>query len=430
MSLESVKRKSLMITNDEMLATQETSDALSSGVPELVISQLYILPQTVQVTDTVTLGADVRNDGSAESGVFTVRFTLDSETREVQFPSIAPGASHWEEWEHAPLNPGEHMLSVELDAQNQAPEANKYGNTASLRFQVNPEEIADIEAALTSSDASAAPDFGASDLNDDLALGSADAASLLDPTIPAPIVTQVGTAILVTVYFGHDDFVLDTANLAAVEALGEQIHFMVNPEVTVDGYTSGEGDAAHNQQLSAMRRDAVIALLRRANDSAQFGGAAHGASDFAEPETGKGAELAAQRARNRRVTIFVTGLAEPEKEKGPVFRPPDHTPTEQELLEERLNRAVKQPSDWLKSDGDRASVINKLWEKVDEAVDSVTKKFTDNKKIRDAIKDGVHKAIEKGAEELFDKAVDQTSLGDDAKEGIKSGIKAVLELKP
>lgn len=407
-----------MMTNEDMVVAETTA--------ELAVVQIYVLPATIQATDTVTLGADVRNDGGAESGAFLVRFTLDSETRDVQFPSIAPGASHWEEWQHEPLHLGEHTLSVELDVQNEVREGNKYDNTASLRFYVNGDAIADAAAALMNGGL----ELGDANLADtDAVLGSADTASLLDPTIPAPIITRVGTSILVTVYFGHNDFVMDMANLAAVEALGERIHFMVNPEVTVDGYASGEGNAADNMRLSEMRREAVIALLRQANDSSQFGGTAHGESDFAEPETGKGAELEAQRARNRRVTIFVTGLAEP-KEKRPNFDPPNPTPTEEEILEERLNRAVKQPSNWPKSGGDKTSIINKLWEKVDEAVDNVTKKFTDNKKIRDAVKDGVHKAIEKGAEELFDRAVDQTSLGNDAKEGIKNGIKAVLELKP
>jgi outer membrane protein OmpA-like peptidoglycan-associated protein len=363
-----------------------------------------------------------------------VRFALDgSDTNEIQFPSIAPGTSHWEEWQHAPLNAGEHTFSVLLDVFNQVSEGAKDDNTQALPFYVAEAELPVLQSDVVLA-AGQQPDDEALALNsDDAGENHAldlDLANLLEPTIAEPLSTQIGTAILVTVYFGHNDFVLDTRNLAAVEALGERIHFMVNPEITVDGYASGEGNAAENMQLSEMRRQAVMALLRRANDGAQFAGVAHGESDLAEPETGKGAELEAQRARNRRVTIFVTGLAEPPKPKGPDLDPPQPIPTEQEMMEERLNRAVKQPSQWPNPGGDRSSVINKLWEKVDEAVEQVTKKFTDNKKIRDAIKDGVHKATEKGAEELFDRAVDQTSLGNDAKEGIKNGIKAVLELKP
>jgi len=300
-------------------------------------------------------------------------------------------------------------------------EGNKNDNTASLSFQVTGEAISDAAldpgtAALTSSDST---------------LDLAGAPSLFASTIPAPLVTQVGTAKLVTVYFGHDDFVLDTPNFAAVEALAEQIHFMVDPKIKVDSYASGEGKAAENQRLSEMRRETVIALLSKANTSAQFDGVAHGASEFAEAETGKGAELEAQRAQNRRVTIFILGGAavEPEK-KIKIFPPPPDPPTEEEILEQRLREALKQPSNWPQSGGDKTSVINKLWEKVDDIVDGVTGKFTDNKKIRKAIKDGVHKAIEKGSEEILDQALDQTSLGTSEKAAIKAGIKATLQIRP
>jgi subtilase family serine protease len=118
-----------MTTNEEL--------ALTDATAELAIAQIYVLPETIQAEDAVTLGADVRNDGTAESGAFQVRFTLDnSETHDVEFSTIPPGASHWEEWMHEPLTPGEHLLAVQLDVQDQVREGNKYDNAASLAFQV------------------------------------------------------------------------------------------------------------------------------------------------------------------------------------------------------------------------------------------------------------------------------------------------------
>lgn len=420
-----------MFSSEDVTLADANVDASTMTLAELAVAQLYVLPQTLQAADAVTFGADVRNEGGAESGAFTVRFTLDSsETHDVEFPSIAPNASHWQEWQHEPMNAGEHLLSVQLDVQDQVRKGNKYDHSASLPFQVNEAAIADIAGAFANADLAGALDLATTNLLDgDAASEFADAASLFGSTIPAPVVTRVGTSMLITVYFGHDAFVLDTSNLAAVEALAKELYFMVKPEVKVDGYASGEGNAADNVKLSGMRRETVIALLTGANRDAQFDGAAHGASDFAKAETGKGEELEGHRAQNRRVTIFVTGLAEPEKEKPPVLHPPDHIPTEEEIMQDRLNRALKQTGKLPPSGGDK-TVIDKLWEQVDETVDSVTRKFTDNKKIRDTIKQGVHKAIEHEAESLFDRAVDQTSLGKSEKDAVKSGIKAVLQLKP
>ena len=104
-----------------------------------------------------------------------------------------------------PLYPGEHTLSVELDVQNEVREGNKQDNTASLRLYVNGDAIADASAMNDG----LAP--GDANLDTDAVLGSSDAASLLDAAIPAPLSTEIGTAVLVTVYFGYNGFVLDMA---------------------------------------------------------------------------------------------------------------------------------------------------------------------------------------------------------------------------
>ena len=223
---------------------------------------------------------------------------------------------------------------------------------------------------------------------------------------------------MVTIYFGHDDFLMDAENAAAVEALAEELRFMVKPDVKVDGYASGEGNAAENVKLSQMRRETVVAHLNKEAKDLQYDGTAHGGSDFAVEETAKaGAELEAQRTQNRRVTIFVMGSAEtkPEKKKPITITPP---PPPEETDEERLNRILKDRSH-PNTEQSKDSFTDKFWEKVDETVDSVTRKITNNKKIRDTIKDGVHKAIEKGSEEILDQALDQTSLGKSEKDAIK-----------
>lgn len=183
-----------MLSNGEIALADSNVDLSTASLAELMIAQLYVLPQTIQATDTVTLGVDVRNDGSAESGAFTVRFTLDNgETHEVEFPSIAPGGSHWEEWMHEPLNPGEHLLSVQLDVLDQVREGNKYDNTASLPFQITGALALD---SLTANDAAGMEldnDEASSSDDDDETLTSDDSGKKKKKGKDKPKVTDLGT---------------------------------------------------------------------------------------------------------------------------------------------------------------------------------------------------------------------------------------------
>ena len=56
-----------MLSSEETL-TETGADSLQIENAELVVSQLYVLPDTVQSTDPVTLGVDVRNEGTAGRG--------------------------------------------------------------------------------------------------------------------------------------------------------------------------------------------------------------------------------------------------------------------------------------------------------------------------------------------------------------------------
>lgn len=260
----------------------------------------------------------------------------------------------------------------------------------------------------------------------------ADPPSLFSSTIPAPTVARVGTSIFVTVYFGHNNFLMDSRNLEAVEKLADELRFMFKPDVMVEGFASGEGSATQNVKLSEMRRQTVIAFLNKAGSKAEIGGTAHGASDLAVEETAKGgSELEAQRARNRRVTIFVMGSApvEQEKKKPVQIFSPRLRDLPEETDSERMNRLLKERSRLPSLERPKISLTDKFWENVDDTVDRVTKKITSNKKIRDLIRDGVHKAIEKGAEEILDQAIDQTTLDKSQKDAIKAGIKAGIQLK-
>jgi outer membrane protein OmpA-like peptidoglycan-associated protein len=267
--------------------------------------------------------------------------------------------------------------------------------------------------------------------------GTADPPSLLASTIPAPSVMRVGGMILATVYFGQNDFLMDAANFTAVEKLADELGFMVKPTIAVDGYASSEGTKEYNLHLSDMRRQAVIAILRsKLTDTADMGGTAHGESDPAVAETATNAkELESQRARNRRVTIFImSGVtpepAQPEEKKKPIdlFPHPkiDLTP---ETDQERFDRMFKQLEKVKPQPRPTTSFSEEFWKGVDKVVDDATKKLGVPEKYRGLIRDGAHALIEKGAEKALDGALDQAKLPQNEKDAIKSAVKAAAQQK-
>lgn len=109
----------------------------SQALAELVISAQYTLPDKLESAYSITFGAEARNNGAGESGPFKVRFTVDGDIHEFSWPSLAPGQSHWEEWEHPPLPAGSHTFYVNLDYDNVVQESNKNDNQGALNFEVS-----------------------------------------------------------------------------------------------------------------------------------------------------------------------------------------------------------------------------------------------------------------------------------------------------
>jgi hypothetical protein len=270
----------------------------------------------------------------------------------------------------------------------------------------------------------------------------------------------MGNMVVATVYFGQKFFLLDPRNFAAVEQLGEDLKFVLNPSIAVNGYTSSEGDKAYNQKLSENRRDTVIAVLKsKISGPSTFTGKGHGASALDVPETGKkGKDLESQQAQNRRVTIVATlpaaapatpgggATSTPTKElpkdewsppepEGPKPFPfPPRIEIEPETNFERNERIWKEAQK-IKEQRKREaeargnSVNDWFYKKVDDGVEAVAKKFRIPEKLRPLLKKAVRAGIEKGTEAAIDGILDQTGLSDNEKEAVKKGIEATVEQK-
>ena len=289
--------------------------------------------------------------------------------------------------------------------------------------------------------------------------GARDPISLF-PEIPAPVVSRIGNMLVATVYFGQKFFLLDPRNLEAVEKFGDELKFVLNPSIAVNGYASSEGDKAYNQRLSENRRETVIAILKsKMTGAPTFTGKGHGATDLAEKETGKkGPELEGQKALNRRVTIVATLPAAPAKPAGgttpgptkelpedefsPVepegpkpidLRPriPYRPETPREMGERMMREAAEAEKIRKEREAQKRlpSLNEFIFKKVDDAVDVVAKKLKIPEKWRPYLKDAVRAGIEKGTEAAVDGVLDQTGLGSEEKEAIKKAIEAASKTK-
>jgi hypothetical protein len=104
---------------------------------ELAMDLVYVLPEGARSQDSLQIGAQVRNDGAADSGPFTVRFWLDGTViNDLPFESIAPGQKKWQELEHPALPAGTHKVAAMADFANEIHENNKVDNLGTLDFQV------------------------------------------------------------------------------------------------------------------------------------------------------------------------------------------------------------------------------------------------------------------------------------------------------
>lgn len=267
--------------------------------------------------------------------------------------------------------------------------------------------------------------------------------SVFSSTIPAPVVTRFGSTIVATVYFGKNNFLLDSRNFTAVEKLSEELRYMAAPIVSVDGYASAEGKEAENVKLSEMRRLSVVSSLRsKLIVPVTFDGQGHGTADPAVEETAKkGPELESQRAQNRRVTIVITSTVTP-KPADEYDKPEEAKPIKQfpfveltprpETPAELGARMVKEAKEAEKARAAQKqemgqSVNDLVWKKVDKVVDDLSEKLSIPEKLRPYVKDGAHALIEKGVSTGLDKALDQTSMSANDKEAFKKALEAAAK---
>lgn len=247
----------------------------------------------------------------------------------------------------------------------------------------------------------------------------------LTPEIPPPSVVRSEGATLATIYFGQGDFLLgDPRALAVLQQLAKELRFAHEPTVNVDGHASSEGSDAFNLELSRKRREAVIALLQsELTEPITIGGTAHGEADPAVPETGSGPEREQQRARNRRVEIFIA-LRMPEAPQPTV---PDLRPRFEprpETDEERLDRILREKPPTRPPD---ISLSEALKRRFDEAVDSALRRTNLSKEWRERIRNAAREAAAGAAGKALDSAIDAAPLGSAEREALKKAIRAAMQ---
>lgn len=123
--------------DDEMNNGDAYGENGNGATPEIAITQIYAQPVVAQSTEPVTLGVEAQNRGEAESSQFKARYSLSNgDTQEFTFPGLRPGQTHYEDWNHAPLQAGNYTFSALLDADNEVQESSKDDNSASMSFMV------------------------------------------------------------------------------------------------------------------------------------------------------------------------------------------------------------------------------------------------------------------------------------------------------
>jgi len=262
----------------------------------------------------------------------------------------------------------------------------------------------------------------------DMIVGNQAALRLLSEA-PSPVVARADSGLFATVYFGRNNFLLDGANYAAVMKLADELRYMSEPSIMIDGHASGEGTAAYNLSLSEKRRQAVIALLTgKLTGKARISGSAYGESKPAVAESAaKGKEREGRRALNRRVEIFImlTPATKPkEPEKKIDLRPKEKVGPESP--KEKLDRIIKEKPP---EPPPKRSLSEMFWKKFDDGVEDILRKAGVPAKFRGPIKDAARTAVEKGAEKLLDEALDRAGLNEKEKRAVKEAIKAAGETK-
>jgi outer membrane protein OmpA-like peptidoglycan-associated protein len=253
--------------------------------------------------------------------------------------------------------------------------------------------------------------------------------------VPESRVSTIGATTIATIYFARDIWLMKPDALAVVQKLAEQLSYTAKPFVSVDGHASGEGPQKHNEDLARLRREAVIAELSSKAPGATFAGRGHGGSEPAVPETAADpAQLEAERAQNRRVTIVISDItpeaspSAPPKPGPDILKlPPPKPETPEEAANRRLKEMLKLPPQ-LPGAG-KKSFSEQFWKAVDDKLDKAMSDLGVPKQYRGLIKDGAHAAIAKGAESLLDSALNSTNLSSQDKNAIKAAVGAAAQTK-
>ncbi len=105
---------------------------------EITPTQIWVYPpDSITSSDQIILGAECRNDGRAATGSFKAKYSLSTgEIQEYDWPNMNHNETHWQEWQHAPMDAGSYTFTVEFDPDGEVQEGNKSDNSLSTSFSV------------------------------------------------------------------------------------------------------------------------------------------------------------------------------------------------------------------------------------------------------------------------------------------------------
>jgi CARDB len=133
---------------DVRLTFRVTPPSEGEGEIDIVATGIDVLTQPIYA-GTVTFRAFLRNNGSKESGFFSIQWIVDnSQSFDGGHPSEPAGADGSHDIPFTDLPPGEHTLEFIADYDNQIPEIDENNNTATLTFTA--EDCSDTEPPTVS----------------------------------------------------------------------------------------------------------------------------------------------------------------------------------------------------------------------------------------------------------------------------------------
>jgi hypothetical protein len=237
---------------------------------------------------------------------------------------------------------------------------------------------------------------------------------------------------------------LDQAHLAQIQRLAEHVvrTWTTTSPVTgirLVGYADpGEPETALHRAGAA--RAALIGAISRTNPGVLRG---------IELSSEDGGSLPGQNGIVRRVEILLwVGLgvpftpppsrpsawALPRISVSPQVRIPTPAeaarmvrPIRPETPDERIRRIL---TTLPPSPRPRRSFNQMFWATVDRTLDSAMSRVGVPQSLRSPLRDGAHAAISRGAEEILNRVLDASGLGPDAREAIRSTVRAAIETSP